>query len=206
MAKPEKVARVAELRGRIEGSAGLLMTEYRGLTVGEMTELRRTLSEGGARFSVVKNTLMRRAANDAALGELTIMLEGPTAVAFIVGDPVGAAKNIVDAQKRFPSLLLKGGYVEGRVLSAEQARALADLESREVMRAKAAGLMKAETTRAASMFQSLQARFLGLVDALRAKTPEGTTIEGEAEQEAAKEPSGQDQGGGQEEERVRQEG
>lgn len=174
MPKAEKIERVAGLKERIERSEALLLTEYRGLTVSDITELRRSLAEGGAGFSVVKNTLMRRAAADASIGELDSLLEGPTAVAFVSGDPVAAAKKVVDAAKRFPALILKGGYMDGRVLSADEARELADLESREVMLSKVAGMLKSEMSRAAAMFVAAQSRFLSLLDAYREKVSAGT--------------------------------
>src|SRR5262245_56133099 len=133
MPKTEKIERVGELRERIEGSQALLLTEYRGLTVSDITELRRSLAEGGTSFAVVKNTLMRRAVTDAGVVDLEPLLQGPSAVAFVSGDPVSAAKTVVDAAKRFPALVLKGGYLDGKVLSADEAKALAELESREVM-------------------------------------------------------------------------
>jgi large subunit ribosomal protein L10 len=179
--RAEKEARVAELKGRIEAADALLLTEYRGLSVADISELRRGLSEGGARFAVVKNTLMRRAAVDAAIAELEALLDGPTAVAFVHGDAVAAAKKVVDAAKKYPTLVIKGAYMDGRVLSAADARALADLESREVMLSKIAGLMKSEMTRAASMFQSLQSQFVGLLEAYKEKVP------GEAAPEASDE-------------------
>jgi len=129
MPKAEKIDRVAELKAGIEGSDALLLTEYRGLTVSDITELRRSLAEGGTRFAVVKNTLMQRAAADASIEDLESLLEGPTAVAFVAGDPVAAAKKVVDAAKKFPALILKGGYMEGKVLSADEAKGLADLDA-----------------------------------------------------------------------------
>ena len=171
MPKAEKLERVGELKKRIEGSDALLLTEYRGLTVSDITELRRSLAEGGTRFAVVKNTLMQRAAVDASIDELESLLDGPTAVAFVVGDPVAAAKKVVDAAKKFPSLILKGGYMDGRVLSADEAKALADLESREVMLSKVAGLLKSEISRAAAAFVSAQSKFLSLLEAYREKVP-----------------------------------
>ena len=164
MPKAEKIERVAELKAGIEGSDALLLTEYRGLTVSDITELRRSLLEGGTKFAVVKNTLMQRAAADASIDELESLLEGPTAVAFISGDPVAAAKKVVDAQKRFPTLVLKGAWMEGKLLSADEAKNLSDLESREVMLSKIAGLLKGEMSRAASMFQAMQSQFLGLLE------------------------------------------
>jgi large subunit ribosomal protein L10 len=171
MPNAQKFERVAELKERIEGSTALLLTEYRGLTVSEITELRSSLREGGASFAVIKNTLMRRALEGTDAAELESLFEGPSAVAFVHQDPVTAAKSVTAAAKKFPTLILKGGFVEGRVLSADQAKALADLESREVMLSKLAGMMKAEMTKAAGMFQAAQARFLSLLEAFKAKLP-----------------------------------
>jgi large subunit ribosomal protein L10 len=187
MPNAEKVDKVAALKGRIEGASALLLAEYRGLTVHDATELRRSLSES-ARFSVVKNTLMQRAADQAGIAELEGLLSGPTAVAFVDGDVVAAAKKVVDAAKKFPSLVLKGAYLDGRVLDAAEAQALATLESREVMLSKIAGMLKAEMTRAASMFQTLQSRFVGLLEAYRDKLP------AEAEEASEPEPSSEPEG------------
>jgi len=167
----KKVERVAELKERIDRSDALLLTEYRGLTVTEITELRRSLAEGGTKFAVVKNTLMRRAVNDAGVAELEPMLEGPSAVAFVEGDPVAAAKSVVDAAKKFPTLVLKGGFMDGKLLSAADAKALASLESREVMLSKIAGLMKSEMSKAAAMFVGAQSKFLGVLEAYKDKLP-----------------------------------
>ena len=177
MPNTEKVERVAELKAGIEGSDALLLTEYRGLTVSDITELRRSLAEGGATFAVVKNTLMQRAAADASIEDLESLLEGPTAVAFVTGDPVAAAKKVVDAAKKFPALILKGGYMEGKVLSAAEAKGLADLDSKEVMLSKIAGLLKGEMSRAASMFVSAQSKFLSLLEAYKEKVPDDSVAE-----------------------------
>ena len=186
MARAEKVERVAALKARIEHADALLLAEYRGLTVADITDLRRSLAEGGARFSVVKNTLMRRAAVDAAMAELEQLFEGPTAVAFVAGDPVAAAKKVVDASKKYPALVLKGGWMDGRLLSAEEATSLADLESRDVMLSKIAGLLKNEMSRAASMFVFAQSRFLSLLEAYREKLPpEAEPAEAETQPESA---------------------
>ena len=184
MPKAEKIERVGELKDRIEGSDALLLTEYRGLTVSDITELRRSLAEGGTRFAVVKNTLMQRAAVGASIDELESLLDGPTAVAFVVGDPVAAAKKVVEAAKKFPALILKGGYMDGRVLTADEARSLADLESREVMLSKVAGLLKSEMSRAAAAFVSAQAKFLSLLEAYKEKVPGETPAAEEATPEA----------------------
>jgi large subunit ribosomal protein L10 len=188
MPNTEKTEKVAALKERIEGSNALLLAEYRGLTVHDATELRRSLSEE-ARFSVAKNTLLRRAASDAGVEGLDELLQGPTAVAFVQGDVVATAKKLVDAAKKFPALVLKGAYMEGKVLSADQAKALADLESREVMLSKIAGLMKSEMTRAAGMLQAVQSRFVGLLEALKDKLPAvEPAAEAEAEEPAAEAP------------------
>lgn len=173
MPRGEKAERVGELKSRIEGSDALLLTEYRGLTVSDITSLRRSLAEGGTRFSVIKNTLMRRAAADASIAEIEPLLEGPTAVAFVSGDPVSAAKRVVEAAKRFPTLVLKGGYMDGHVLSADEAKALADLESREAMLSKVAGMLKSEMSRAAAVMVSAQSKFLSLLESYKEKVPGG---------------------------------
>lgn len=185
MPKQEKVERVAELKDRIEGSDALLLTEYRGLSVSEITELRRSLAEGGTRFQVVKNTLMRRAVTDAGVAELEVLLEGPSAVAFVEGDPVAAAKSVVDAAKKYPTLVLKGGFMDGKMLSADDAKALASLESREVMLSKIAGLMKSEMSKAAALFVGAQSKFLSLLEAYKEKVPGEEVAEAAPEPEAA---------------------
>jgi len=184
MPSTKKIERVAELKEQIEGSTALLLTEYRGLTVSEITELRKSLRDGGASFSVIKNTLMRRALEQTEAAELGSLFDGPSAVAFVHEDPVAAAKSVTTAAKKFPALVLKGGFVEGRLLNADEAKSLADLESREVMLSKLAGLMKGEMSRAAAVFQATQARFLSLLEAFKAKLPEEPAAESPPETEA----------------------
>jgi len=195
MPKQEKVERVAELKELIEGSDALLLTEYRGLTVSEITELRRSLAEGGTKFQVVKNTLMRRAVNDAGVAELEVLLQGPSAVAFVEGDPVAAAKSVVDAAKQYPTLVLKGGFMDGKMLSADDAKALASLESREVMLSKIAGLMKSEMSKAAALFVGAQSKFLSLLEAYKDKVPGEDVAEAPEPEapEAAPEPEASDE-------------
>jgi len=191
MPNAEKIAKVAALKERIQGAEALLLTEYRGLSVHDATELRRALSEQ-ARFAIVKNTLMVRAAADAGVAELEVLLDGPTAVAFVQGDVVATAKKVVDAAKKFPALVIKGGYLDGKVLSAAEAQSLATLESREVMLSKVAGMLKAEMTRAASMLQAIQGRFLGVLEAYKEKLPGEVTDEpAEAEPAAEAESAGE---------------
>jgi large subunit ribosomal protein L10 len=171
MPKTEKIEKVAELKRRIEGSQALFLADFRGLTVADVSDLRRSLRESGTRVTVVKNTLMKLAAGQTDAADLERMLEGPTAVAFVDGDPITAAKGLVDAIRRFRTLALKGGYMEGRVLSAEEAQSLSTIEPREVLLAKLAGMAKAEMARALYMFQAHQSRFLALLDAYREKLP-----------------------------------
>jgi large subunit ribosomal protein L10 len=171
MPNTQKVERVAELKERIEGSTALLLTEYRGLTVAEIAELRRSLRDADTTFAVIKNTLMARAAADAGIEELQVHLSGPSAVAFVAGDPVAAAKAIMAAAKQYPALILKAGYMDGAVLDQAGAGRLADLESREVMLSKIAGMLQSEMTRAAAAFVSAQSTFLSLLEALREKLP-----------------------------------
>jgi large subunit ribosomal protein L10 len=171
MPNATKIERVAELKERIERASALLLTEYRGLTVSEITELRRSLRDVDASLAVIKNTLMQRAANDAGIDELNELLAGPSAVAFVNGDVVAVAKRLKDASRQFPALVIKGGYMDGSALDAEGAQALADLESREVMLSKVAGLMKAEISRAAAAFVAAQSRFLALLEAYKEKLP-----------------------------------
>jgi large subunit ribosomal protein L10 len=172
MPNATKIERVEELKKQIEGANALLLTEYRGLTVSEISELRRSLREVDASLAVIKNTLMQRAANDAGISALDGLLSGPSAVAFVNGeDVVVVAKKLKDAAKLYPALVLKGGYLDGAALDADGANALADLESREVMLSKIAGLMKAEMSRAAAGFVAAQSRFLGLLEAFKDKLP-----------------------------------
>jgi large subunit ribosomal protein L10 len=170
MPNAEKVEKVQALKERISGSQALLLTEYRGLNVHDTKELRRSLADT-AGFAVVKNTLMQLASAEAGIDELERLLEGPTAVAFVDGDVVDAAKKIVDAAKKYPALMLKGAYMEGRVLDAAEAQALATLESREVMLSKVAGMLQADMARAAAALAALPSRFLALLEAYKEKLP-----------------------------------
>jgi large subunit ribosomal protein L10 len=178
-----KVERVAELKEQIESANALLLTEYRGLTVSEISELRRSLREADASLAVIKHTLMLRAANDAGISELDELLAGPSAVTFVNGDDVVAvAKKLKDASKAYPALVIKGGYLDGSALDAAGANALADLESREVMLSKIAGLLQSEMSRAAAAFVAAQSQFLSLLEAYKHKLPA-------AEAPAAEEPA-----------------
>jgi large subunit ribosomal protein L10 len=143
MPHPQKIDAVKELKERLIEADAALLTEFRGLKVEEMRELRRKLAEGGSQFQVVKNTLARIAVQEASLAELLPLIEGSTAIAFVKGDPVAAARNLDEISRKFPALVIKGGLVEGRVLDAERARALARVKPREVLLADMAGLLQA---------------------------------------------------------------
>ena len=186
MPSTEKVEKVERLKERIDGSIALLVADYRGLTTADVMELRRSLVDAGTRFAVVKNTLMKRAVEESGISEVSGLLEGPTAVGFVEGDAVVAAKRLVDAARRYPTLELKGAWVEGRLLGPADAQTLATLDSREAMLSKVAGLAKAEMSKAAGMLQALQGRFVGLLEAYRDKLPtEQATDEAPAPEHAA---------------------
>jgi len=141
--RPEKVAVVEEIRDELGSSPAVVLTEYRGLTVNELKELRSQLLRTETAYKVIKNTLARRAANDAGLGELEQVFTGPTAVAWVKGDPVAAAKVIATFAKDHPALIVKGGVLDGRVMSADEAQGLATVDSLDVSRAKIVGLLTA---------------------------------------------------------------
>jgi large subunit ribosomal protein L10 len=142
-----KVRQVKELSRRFGSSRGAMFADFRGLTVKDATELRRSLRGVGASFAVVKNTLTRLAVREAGLEEALVLLEGPTAIAFIADDAVEGAKAVLDLAKRFPALVVKGALIDGRVLGEEDARSLATLDSREVSLGKVAGLLQAPLAR-----------------------------------------------------------
>ncbi|TDB84276.1 50S ribosomal protein L10 [Actinomadura sp. KC216] len=181
MAKADKDAAIAELKNEFESSNGAVLTEYRGLTVAQVQELRGNLGET-ARFRVVKNTLTKRAANEAGVDErFRELLEGPSAIAFVRGDVVEAAKGLRDFAKANPMLVIKGGFIDGQSMDAKQITQLADLESREVLLAKLAGAMKGSMANAAALFNALPTQAAQLAEALRAKRAEaGETAEAPA--------------------------
>ena len=175
MARPDKAAAVAELTDLFRESNAAVLTEYRGLTVAQLKKLRKALS-GNATYSVVKNTLTAIAAKDAGLEGLDDVLAGPSAIAFITGDPVEAAKGLRDFAKANPALVIKGGVLDGRALTAADVTKLADLESREVLLAKAANVVKASLFGAAYLFTAPAAQAARTVDALRLKLEESTEV------------------------------
>jgi large subunit ribosomal protein L10 len=170
MASPDKVAAVAELADEFRESNGAVLTEYRGLTVKQLQELRRSLA-GNANYAVAKNTLTKLAAKEAEVELPDELLVGPTAIAFITGDVVEAAKGLRDFAKANAQLVIKGGFLDGKVLQPDEIKKLADLESREVLLAKLAGGMKASIAGAAGLFNAPLSQAARLFAALQAKTP-----------------------------------
>lgn len=173
MARPDKAAKVAELKEQFSNSAAAVLTEYRGLTVKDLQTLRRSLGEN-ASYAVAKNTLTTIAAKEAGIEGLEDALKGPTAIAFVSGDIAAATKGLRDFAKANPSLAIKGGVLEGKVLDAKAVLKLADLESREVLLAKLAGAMKANLSKAAYMLAaplSKGARVLGALQTAAEANP-----------------------------------
>lgn len=164
--REDKVTAVAELAERFRSSSATLLTEYRGLTVAELKALRRSLGTGAA-YTVTKNTLAKRAATRAGIDGLDPLFTGPTALAFVAEDPVAAAKSLRDFGRTHPALVIKGGVFEGRAISADEVRRLADLESREVLLAKLAGAMKANLSKAAALLAAPLSKTARLVAALQ---------------------------------------
>lgn len=168
MAKPTKVSAVAEIAEYFRGSNAAVLTEYRGLSVAQMKELRRSLGTG-VTYAVVKNTLTKIAARDAGVEGLDSLLEGPSAIAFVSGDAVDAAKGIRDFAKTNPALVIKGGIMDGAVLTAAEITKIANLESREVLLSKLAGAMKAKQSQAAALFAAPLSKTARTLAALQAK-------------------------------------
>ncbi len=168
MARPDKAAAVAELTEQFRESSAVVLTEYRGLSVAQLKQLRRSLA-GTASYAVVKNTLTAIAAKEAGVDVLDGDLSGPTAIAFVTGEPVEAAKSLRDFAKANPQLVIKGGVLEGRKLSAEDVSKLAELESRDVLLGKAAGAFKAALFQAAYLFTAPATKAARTIEALREK-------------------------------------
>ena len=175
MARPDKTAAVAEIVEQFNDSAGAVLTEYRGLSVKQLQDLRRALGEN-ANYAVVKNTLTQIAAKEAGVEGFDALLTGPTAIAFINGDLVEAAKGLRDFAKANPALVIKGGYVDGAPMDAKEIAKLADLESREVLLGKLAGAMLASLSQAVYLLNAPLAQAARLAGALEAKAQEDPSI------------------------------
>jgi large subunit ribosomal protein L10 len=184
MAKADKATAVADITEQFKESTATLITEYRGLTVANLAELRRSLRPA-ANYSVAKNTLIKRAAAEAGVEGLDELFVGPTAIAFVTGEPVDAAKAIKTFAKEHKALVIKGGYMDGRALTVAEVERIADLESREVLLAKLAGAMKGNLAKAAGLFNAPASQMARLLAALQEKKP----AEAAAEAPAAEAPA-----------------
>ena len=189
MAQADKATAVAEIAEQFKASTATVITEYRGLTVSNLAELRRSLA-GSATYSVAKNTLVKRAASEAGVDGLDELFTGPTAIAFISGEPVDAAKAIKKFAKEHKALVIKGGYMDGNALSVAEVERIADLESREVLLAKLAGAMKGNLSKAAGLFAAPASQMARLAAALQEKKPaEAAPAAAAAPAEAAEAPA-----------------
>jgi large subunit ribosomal protein L10 len=157
--RPEKVAVVAEVRERLEGADAALLTEYRGLNVKALADLRRQLRPAGGEYKVYKNTLVRFAVRELGADELEALLTGPTAITFVTGDAAAVAKTLRDYARTNQALVVKGGMLGTKVLSAADVQALADLPSRDVLLAQVAGAFQAPLTKLAGLLQALPRNF-----------------------------------------------
>lgn len=178
MVRPDKAAAVAELTEQFRDSSAVVLTEYRGLTVKQLGQLRNEL-DGNATYVVVKNTLTKIAAANAGVSAFDDLLSGPSAAVFVTGDPVVVAKGLRDFARTNPALVLKGGVLDGRPLSTDELTRLADLESREVLLAKLAGAFQALPQRAVSLLAAPLSQMARLADALRAKLAEDAPADAE---------------------------
>lgn len=183
MANTEKTAAVKEITDSFNESTAAVLTEYRGLSVAKMTELRKALGADTS-YTVVKNTLTKIAAKEAGLELDDELLAGPTAIAFIRGDAAAAAKGLKDFQKDNPLLVIKGGVLEGKTITVDEVKKIADLEPREVLLAKLAGAMKGNLTKAAVVFNALPTKMAQLAEALKEKKPADAAPAAEAPAEA----------------------
>jgi len=186
MARPEKVAVVEEIREKLAAADAAVLTEYRGLKVGELAELRGALRPAGAEFKIFKNTLARRAAEEAGLPDLVPMLGGPTAITFVTGDAVTAAKALRDFAKAHEALIVKGGLLGSATLTAGDLLALADVPPRDVLLAKLAGAFQAPLVKAAGLFQAFPRNFAyGLKALVDQRIAGGEALEATPEPEPA---------------------
>jgi large subunit ribosomal protein L10 len=179
MPSPDKVSDVAELTENFRTSSAAVLTEYRGLTVAQLTQLRHNLGTT-TQYTVVKNTLSKIAVREAGLQELESLLSGPSAIAFVKGDAVEAAKSLRDFSRANPFLVIKGGVLDGKLVTAAELSKIADLESREVLLAKVAGAANAALSKAAALFQAPLAQVARLAEALRAQVAENAPAEAAA--------------------------
>ncbi|GFG63255.1 50S ribosomal protein L10 [Mycobacterium kubicae] len=189
MARADKATAVADIAEQFKASTATVITEYRGLTVANLAELRRSLGES-ATYAVAKNTLIKRAASEAGVEGLDELFAGPTAIAFVNGEPVDAAKALKTFAREHKALVIKGGYMDGHALTVAEVERIADLESREVLLAKLAGAMKGNLAKAAGLFNAPASQVARLAAALQEKkAAEGPAAAPAAAETAAAEPA-----------------
>lgn len=186
MARADKATAVADIAEHFKSSSATVITEYRGLSVANLAELRRSLGEGTT-YAVAKNTLIKRAASEAGIEGLDELFAGPTAIAFVTGEPVDAAKALKTFAKEHKALVIKGGYMDGHALSVSEVERIADLESREVLLAKLAGAMKGNLAKAAGLFNAPASQMARLLAALQEKKDSEAPAAAAAETPAAAE-------------------
>jgi len=195
MARADKATAVADIAEQFRDSTATVITEYRGLSVANLAELRRSLAPS-ATYSVAKNTLIRRAASEAGIEGLDELFVGPTAIAFVSGEAVDAAKALKTFAKEHKALVIKGGYMDGHPLTVAEVERIADLESREVLLAKLAGAMKANLSKAAGLFSAPASQVARLAAALQekraAEEPAAPAEAPAAEAPAAEAPAAED--------------
>ena len=186
MGRPAKEAAVAEISERFRAASAAILTDYRGLSVSQLSELRKALG-ATVTFSVVKNTLTKRAAREAGVDGVEELLVGPSAIAFVEGDAVEAAKGIRDFAKANPALIVKGGFMDGAVLTPAEFARIADLESRDVLLGRLAGALKAKQGQAAALFAAPLSKAVRTVAALRDQKPQesSTTTQESSDEPAA---------------------
>lgn len=183
--RPEKVEAVEKIKSAVEETQALVLTEYRGLTVNQLADLRSKLRDQGTSYRVLKNTLTRRAVTDLGMAELAELLTGPVAVAFCKEDPIAAAKVLATFAKDHPDLVIKGGVLDGRMLSAEEAKGLASVDSLDVSRAKIAGLLTAPLRQLMMLLEAPASRILYVLEQLGAREGAETQASPNAEAPAS---------------------
>ncbi|HYY82823.1 MAG TPA: 50S ribosomal protein L10 [Actinomycetes bacterium] len=193
MPNASNVAEVEAIKGRLEGSVAALLTEYRGLKVQELGELRASLRGSSTEYRVLKNTLTSIAVRQVGYDGLVPLLEGPTAVAFVHGDPVQAAKDLAEFARTHPALVVKGGVLDGKLLNADEVRRLATLESREVLLARVAGLLQAPLQRTVGLLAAPLRQVATMTSALRDQKPKEAEALGEPATDATEDRESADQ-------------
>jgi large subunit ribosomal protein L10 len=190
MPKTEKIEKVKELTERFRSANGAMFADFRGLTVKDATELRRSLRGAEATLTVSKNTLARIAVREAGIEDAMSLLEGPTAITFLSGDPLAGAKTVLEMGRRFPALVVKGALIEGRVLGADDARSLATIDTKEISVGKVAGMLQAPIARIIYLLQApLQRIAYALAERARQGQAEGAEAPAEAAADTPAEPA-----------------